>query len=447
MALTALDVYKYLPKTNCKECKFPTCLAFAMALAQKKASLDDCRHASADAKAALEGASRPPVTLVTVGSGDKKLQIGNDTVLFRHEATFVHPAGIAIEVSDTLDAKELAAAADEIRGLSFERVGMDIAVSLVAVRADSGDAEKLAAAAKAMKEGAGLPLMLLGAKPSILEAALKALEGDKPLLCFADKDNFAEMAALAKAHSAPLAVQGSGLEELADIAQKVTALGAADLVLCPKAGSLGATLQDLTRIRIAALKKNFRALGYPMMAIASDADPVREAAAAVTYIAKYAGIVVVKGRSRAEILPLLTARQNIYTDPQKPIQVKPGFYAVGNAGKDSPVLLTTNFSLTYYSVAGDIEASRIPCWVVVADTEGTSVLTAFASDKLNADKVTTLLKEDNGIKDKVGRQRIVIPGLVAAMAAKLKDASGWEVQVGPRESSGIPKYLKSLVGS
>jgi acetyl-CoA decarbonylase/synthase complex subunit gamma len=444
MALTALDVYKYLPKTNCKECKFPTCLAFAMALAQKKASLADCRHASDEAKAALEGASRPPVTLVTVGSGEKKLEIGNDTVLFRHEATFVHPTGIAIEVSDSLDAKELAKAADEIRGLSFERVGMMIGVNLVAVRADSGNAEKLAAAVKIMKETAGLPLMLLCDKPGLLEPSLKLLAGEKPLVCFADKDNFTEMAAVAKAHSASLAVAGSSLEELADIAQKVTALGVADLLLCPKAETLGATLQDLTRIRVTALKKNFRALGYPLMAIASNPDPNMEAAIAVTMTAKYAGIVVVKGRSRPEILAILTARQNIYTDPQKPIQVKPGYYAVGNAGDASPVLLTTNFSLTYYSVAGDVETSRIPCWVLVVDTEGTSVLTAFASDKLNADKVTVMLKEDNGLKDKVKHRRIIIPGLVAAMAAKLKDASGWEVLVGPRESSGIPKYLKSL---
>jgi acetyl-CoA decarbonylase/synthase complex subunit gamma len=445
MALTALDVYKFLPKTNCKECKFPTCLAFAMALAQKKASLDDCKHASADAKAALEGASRPPVTLVTIGSGDKKLEIGNDTVLFRHEATFVHPAGIAIEVSDTLAAADLAKAAEEIRGLSFERVGMDIAVNLVAVRADSGNAEKFAAAVKIVKEGAGLPLVLIGAKAEILEPALKLLAGEKPLICFADKDNVTEMAALAKAHAAPLAITGSGLEELAETAQKASSLGAADLVLCPKGGSLGAILQDLTRIRILALKKNFRALGYPLMAIASNADVDLEAATAATFVAKYAGIVVIKGRSRAEILPILTSRQNIYTDPQKPIQVKPGYYAVGNATATSPVLLTTNFSLTYYSVAGDVESSRIPAWVLVVDTEGTSVLTAFASDKLNADKVTVMLKEEGGIKDKVTTRRIVIPGLIAAMAAKLKDASGWEVLVGPRDSSGIPKYMKTLV--
>jgi acetyl-CoA decarbonylase/synthase complex subunit gamma len=180
------------------------------------------------------------------------------------------------------------------------------------------------------------------------------------------------------------------------------------------------------------------------MAVASDDDPYKEAAAASTFIAKYAGVVVIKGRGIGETLALLTSRQNIYTDPQKPIQVKPGCYAIGDAKPTSPVLVTTNFSLTYYSVTGDVEASRIPCYIVVVDTEGTSVLTSFASDKFNADKVTAMLSEAGGVKDKVSHKRVIIPGLVAAMAAKLKDKSGWEVLVGPRESSGIPKYLKSL---
>ena len=443
MALTALEIYKHLPKTNCKECKYPTCLAFAMALAQKKASLSDCRHVTEEAKAALEGAAMPPVRLVTIGKGERALSIGNDTVLFRHEQTFVNPAGIAVEVSDAMPAAELAKAAAEIEALSFERVGMTIAVNLVAVRCESGSGDTLASAVKAVRGATKLPFVLMGRAPAALEPALTLLAGEKPLIFAADRQNHAEMAGLAKAHGAPLAIAGSGVEEIAEVAHKVAALGVTDLVLCPE-GGLGRVLQDLTTLRRAALKKNHRAVGYPLMAVASGADPFTEAAAAATFVAKYAGIVVVKGRGRGEILSLLTARQNIYTDPQKPIQVKPGFYPVGDAREASPVLVTTNFSLTYYNVAGDVEASRIPCWIVVVDTEGTSVLTAFASDKLNADKVTVLLKEEKGVKDKVTHRRVIIPGLVAAMAAKLKDASGWEVLVGPRESSGIPKFLKSM---
>ena len=444
MPLTALEIYKYLPKTNCKECKFPTCLAFAMALAQKKASLSDCPHVSEDAKAALEGASAPPIRLVSIGTGERKAEIGGETVLFRHELTFFHPTALAVEVSDSLDEAALARAGEEIHGLSFERVGMTIGVNLVAVRGESGSPARFAAAVAALKKAAGLPFVLMSRKPDELEPALKLLKGERPLIFAAGKDTLAAMAALAKAHGAPLALTADTLDELAELTPKAVAAGVTDLVLGFEGRSLGRNLQDLTTCRRAALKKAFRALGYPLAVVASHPDPFAEAAAAATYVAKYGGIVVVRGRSPAEILSILTVRQNIFTDPQKPIQVKPGVYSIGEANEKSPVLVTTNFSLTYYNVAGDVEASRVPSWILVVDTEGTSVLTAFASDKLNADKVTAMLKDGAGIGSKVTHHKVVIPGLVAAMSAKLKDASGWEVLVGPRESSGIPKFLKSI---
>jgi acetyl-CoA decarbonylase/synthase complex subunit gamma len=281
-------------------------------------------------------------------------------------------------------------------------------------------------------------------KPEEVEAALKALKGERPLIFAASKDTLEAMAALAKTHQAPLAITAGSLEELAELTPKAVSAGAADLVLGFEGLAMGKALQELTTCRRAALKKAFRPLGYPLAVVATNPDPFQEAAAAATYVAKYGGIVVVQGRSPAEILSILTVRQNIFTDPQKPIQVKPGVYPVGEATEKSPVLVTTNFSLTYYNVAGDVEASRVPAWIVVVDTEGTSVLTAFASDKLNADKVTAMLKSADGVASKVSHKKVVIPGLVAAMAAKLKDSSGWDVLVGPRESSGIPKFLKSI---
>jgi acetyl-CoA decarbonylase/synthase complex subunit gamma len=444
MPLTALEIYKHLPKTNCKECKYPTCLAFAMALAQKKASLSDCPYVSEEAKAALEGAAAPPIRLVSIGAGERKLEIGSETVMFRHEQTFFHPTGLAIEVSDSLDDSALGKAAEEIRGLSFERVGMIIGVNLVAVRADSGNPQRFVSVLKSLKDSVGLPFVLMSRKAEVLEPALKLLAGEKPLIFAADKDTWNGMAALAKASGSPLAVTGANLDELAELTPRIASSGVADIVLGLENHDLARNLQDLTICRRAALKKSFRALGHPLIVMASDPDPYAEAAAASTYVAKYGGIVVVKGRGLAEILSILTVRQNIFTDPQKPIQVKPGVYAIGEAHEKSPVLVTTNFSLTYYNVAGDVEASRVPSYIVVVDTEGTSVLTSFASDKLNADKVTAMLKDEAGIKSKVTHTKVIIPGLVAAMAAKLKDASGWEVLVGPRESSGIPKFLKSL---
>lgn len=294
MALTALDIYKYLPKTNCKECKLPTCLAFAMALAQKKASLSDCPHVSEDSKAALEGASQPPIRLVTVGTREKKLEIGNETVMFRHELTFFHPTAIAIEVSDSLDDAALERCGREIRGLCFERVGEIIGVNLVAVRADSGDPQRFTAAVRSLMDSAGLPFVLMSRAPEMLEPALKHLARGAPLLYAADKGNVEGMAALAKAHSAPLAVTAESLDELAGLVEKTVSLGVKDIVLDAGSRDTGSILQDATIIRRAALKKGFRTFGYPTIVVASDPDPFMEAAGAATFISKYGGIVVVR---------------------------------------------------------------------------------------------------------------------------------------------------------
>ncbi|MBI3947153.1 MAG: acetyl-CoA decarbonylase/synthase complex subunit gamma [Armatimonadetes bacterium] len=443
MALTALEIYKNLPKTNCKECGFPTCLAFAMQIAQKKVELGKCPHVSEAGKAALEGASAPPIRLVTIGAGGKKLQIGQETVLFRHEETFHHPAGLAIEVSDALGDAELDAAIREVDALQFERVGTTIEIDLLALRHESGDPARFRQAAEKAKAGCRYPLVLMSEDPEALAQALEATKDDKPLVYAATHDNYEKVAALAKAAACPLAVRAEGPEELADLTQKVAALGVQDLVLDPGSASLAKGLADHTTIRRAALRKTYRALGYPTIAFAASGDPYQETAEAATYMAKYAGIVVMKGRERWQIMPVLTARYNIYTDPQKPIQVQPGVYAIGDVTPNSPVLLTTNFSLTYYTVAGDVENSRVPSYIVVADTEGTSVLTAYASEKLTADRVAAMLTEDGGIKDKVSHKKIIIPGLIAVMTAKLKDNSGWDVVVGPKESAGIPKLLRA----
>ena len=263
MALTALEIYKHLPKTNCKDCKFPTCLAFAMALAQKKASLSDCPYVSEQGKAALEGASAPPIRLVSIGTGDRKLEIGSETVMFRDQQTFFHPTGLAVEVSDSLDDAALASAAKDIRSLSFERVGMTIGVNLVAVRANSGKPERFASAVKALKDSAGLPFVLMSHTPEVLEPALALLKGERPLLFAADKDSLDAMAALAKAHEAPLAVTAESLEALAELTPRIVSSGVTDIVLGFEGRNLARNLQDLTVCRRAALKKGFRPSGIP----------------------------------------------------------------------------------------------------------------------------------------------------------------------------------------
>jgi acetyl-CoA decarbonylase/synthase complex subunit gamma len=443
VALKALDILKFLPKkTGCKECGCPTCLAFAMKVAQKQASIDECAYVSDEAKTALEGASAPPIRLVTIGDGESKLQIGNETVMFRHEETFIHPPGIASRIPDDLDAEALAARVAAIGALKFVRVGAEIRVDVVAVDNVSGDAGRFRTAVEAASK-LDLPMVLIAEGASQMAAALEVCAEKKPLIHAARPDNWEEFAKLAKEKGSPLAVKAPDLEALAELTAKIKAAGVEDMVIDVTTDRLVTTLQNLTIVRRLALKKGARELGYPCMAFAAGKDTFEEVMQAATYVAKYAGIVVTNLTEAEQILPILTVRTNVYTDPRKPIQVEPTLHEVGVPNPQSPVLITTNFSLTYYSVEGEVEASRVPAYIGVIDTEGKSVLTAFASDKFTAEGVAAFLKSD-ALKDKVSHKKVIIPGYVAAMSGAVEDESGWEVIVGPREASGIPKFLKTM---
>ncbi len=441
MALSGIEVYKYLPKTNCKECGFPTCLAFAMKIAAKQVAIDKCPHVKPEAKAALESASRPPIQLVAIGTGDREIKIGNETQLYRHEEKFHRPAAVAARVADTLDEAALAARAEAIGKLVFERIGAKIRVNLLAVDNASGDPARFEKAARLAAEKSGLPCLLMSASAASLAKAAAALGPSRPLLYISDPAEAEAAAKAAKEHRCPLAVRADGLEKLAELTPKIAAAGVEEIVIDPGTRGLRPTLEALTQIRRLALK-NFRPLGYPSIAFATDQDPTLQVVEACTYVAKYAGVVVIDGAERWQILPVLTTRQDIYTDPQKPVAVEPKLYTVGEAGPQSPVLVTTNFSLSYYSVEGEVEASRVPAYILSVNTEGTSVLTAWASDKFNASTITEALKK-SGAADKVKHKKLVIPGLVAVLSGGIEDESGWSVMVGPKEASGIPGFLKN----
>jgi acetyl-CoA decarbonylase/synthase complex subunit gamma len=450
MPLTALDIYKQLPRSNCGECGFPTCLAFAMQLAQKRVALDDCPRVTPDGRAALEGASAPPIKLVTIGaSEDSRLQIGNETVLFRHDETFYHPTGVAVQISDAQDDEELQEQLAFLNQIAIERVGTTLTIDLVAVRADSGDPARFAKVVEMARSSvgaggrAGHPLILISRDPAVMKAGLEVCQADRPLIYAADAKNAFPMASLAKQASCPLAVVAESVEALAELTPKIQRLGVEELVLGLEGRTFHQTLQDLTVIRRLALKQALRPLGYPTIVFVDHEDPYQAAARASAYVTKYAGIVVLEAAQLSQLISLLTVRLNVFTDPRHPIQVEQAVYEVREPGPDSPVILTVNFALTYYTVRGDVENSGVPTWIVVHDTEGTSVLTAYAADKMTADGVAAQLKADGGIQDKVNHREIIIPGLVAVMTAKLREESGWNVVVGPRESSGLPRFLRS----
>jgi len=446
MGLTGLQIFKLLPKTNCKECGFPTCLAFAMALASGKANLSQCPYVSDEAKAALEEATAPPIRLIKIGAGDKVLEIGDEQVLFRHDKTFYHPTGIFIEVSDNLSEDELKAKVDEINDLVFERVGERYEVDGVAIKNDSGSADTFKKAVETVAGKTDKVLILLTEDPAIMEAAASVVADRKPLLYAATGENYEQMVEVAKKFQTPLAVRGKNLDDLADLVEKITGLGYRELVLDSGERQTSKVLADLTQIRRQAIKKRFRPFGYPTISFTTEEDPLKEALQAQVYVSKYGSIVVMKNTCKPALLTLFTWRRNIYTDPQKPIAVQPGIYAIGDVTPDSPVYITTNFSLTFYTVQTEIEATRLPSYLIAFDTDGLSVLTAWAGGKFVGEEIGPWLKESE-INQKVNHRKIIIPGGVAAIKGKLEELSGWEVIVGPREASGITAFAKLRLGA
>ncbi len=453
MALSGLDIYKLLPKTNCKECGFATCLAFAMALAQKKVSLDKCPRITAQAKEALDSAAQPPIKLVTVGTGETKIEVGNETVMYRHEQKFFHPAAIGFLVEDTLPESGIDAFVSSVNKLVFERVGQKISASLICVRNSSNDASLFANVAIRIAGRTDLNLALASNSSLAIEEVFK-LSGDgraglnlpyharRPLIICEDSSAASSFAEIAKKYNVPIALTCSSLDEAAQLTDIVKKSGVDEIVINFNMAGLSKRLQNFTFARRAALKKNIRALGYPILAFTTEQDPAPELAEAISYVLKYAGIVIMKNVNKDFVFPLLVARQDIYQDPQKPVQVEPKIYEIGKVTKDSPVVVTTNFSITYFTVAGEIESSKVPTYIICCDSEGMSVLTAWAAEKFTAERIAEMLKKC-GIEAIVAHKKVIIPGYVSVLSGKLEEVSGWSVSVGPREASGISNYLRN----
>jgi acetyl-CoA decarbonylase/synthase, CODH/ACS complex subunit gamma len=443
MALTGLEIFKLLPKTNCKKCGMPTCLAFAMQLAQKRAKLDDCPFASEQAKQTLAAAAEPPMRLVKFGTGDNQVQIGQETVMFRHEEKFHNPTILAVTVSDKLSETDLKKRVEAINALQFERVGLKIKVKAIAIINDSGSPETFASAAAAIVNSTDkFALILCSDVPTVMAAAVAKTAKSVPLIASATIETAEAMAKIAKENNCPIVAKASSIEALAELTEKIKAQGVNDIVLSLDGINLRDQLYGISKMRTLSLKKGFRALGYPILSFV-EGDIDRQIAATTSLICKYAGIIVVDTAEPAAFLAMLTAIMNVYSDPQKPIQVESKIYTIGEPDENSPLMFTTNFSLTYYTVESDVEASRIPSYILVVDTEGTSVLTAYSGDKLNEKAVADAMVKNN-VQNLVKHHKLIIPGYVAVMSGKLEEATGWEIMVGPRESSMIPKYLQEV---
>ena len=439
MALSGIQIYKMLPQTNCKECGFPTCLAFAMKLAAKQVELSACPYVSEASKKQLAESAAPPIRLITLKANGTEVKVGNEVCMFRHEKTFYNKPGLFLRVraSDPDIAKKVS----EANAYKVNYVGMDFTLDGFAIEAD-GD---LVAAVKSVRGVTKRPLILIGSDAALLDSALGLLAGEGTLIYAADSSNYESLAETAKKHKAALVVRADSLDTLADLTQKVQAKGVEDMVIDLGGKNLGEWLTRSTQARRLALKSNFKPLGYPTIFFAAQNGVDKEAVYAAQAISKYAGFVVLDTFAPEMIYPLLVLRENIYTDPQKPIQVQPGIYEINSPKPESPVLITTNFSITYFAVANEVEGSGLPAWLVVTDAEGMSVLTAWAAGKFDAERIAKAIKGFD-VASKVSRKRIILPGHVAVLSGELEEElSDWEIRVGPREAVDLPAFMKQAL--
>ena len=457
--LSPLDVYKLLPRTNCKECGEENCMAFATKLVNREVSLDKCTplltKGNEKAYAQLKELLKPAVKEIIIGAGDHAVKIGGKLVMYRHEFTYFNPTAIAIDLTDEMPEDELADRIGKTEGFKFDYIGQTLKLDMVAVRSTSQNPEKFAATVKKVVEKTSLPMILCSLNPNVIEAGLMAAPKSRPLLYAATKDNWKEMAELAQMYNCPLTVFApNDLTLMSSLTKTLLECGVEDIVLDPGtfAGEgLANTLNNFTMIRRAACKKGdelsgFPIIGVPMVAWTDRGEaPIeiakwKEAYLAAMLIVRFSDILIMHDVDGWALLPPVVLRQNIYTDPRKPVAVEPGLKLFGTLDENSPVMFTTNFALTYYTVASDLESAKVNTYLMVIDTEGIAVDSAVAGRKLTAEKVADALKT-YGIENKVKHRKLIIPGKAARLSGEIEELSGWQILVGPRDSSDIPKFL------
>jgi acetyl-CoA decarbonylase/synthase complex subunit gamma len=434
MPLTGLQIFKLLPNTNCRKCGYPTCLAFAMKLAAGREALEKCPDASPEAHAALGAASAPPIRAVTIGHGERSITVGEETVFFRHEKTFVRRPGFF----RLLDPREVATL-EAWRNLRIERAGEVFQVDGVAIPEAPGSPEAAAAAAER-----GLPVAVLAATPEGAASMTERIKDHRPLLVPPAGALLSAYASLAARLGIPLVVSGTDLAGLAAAAVEATRAGVADLLLELPDADPRSLHHSLSAIRRGALDRIHPGLGHPVFLRVAAGEFEK----AVLGITKFASLLVAQDSSDEAWLPLWTLRQNIYTDPQKPLQMDPGVYPIGEPDAGSPLLVTTNFSLTYFTVSTELEATGLACHLAVVDAEGLSVLTAWSAGKFSGDRVAKALRQMQAT-ERVNHRTLIIPGYVSVISGELEDAlgEGWRVLVGPQEASDIAPFFRDVWGA
>jgi len=456
--LSPIEIYKMLPGTNCKECGETNCMAFAAKLVNREATLEECKPLLepdfADAYANLWALLKPAVKAVEIGVEENAITIGGEYVLYRHEFTYFHQPAIAVDVTDEMSDEEFNTRIHVLNDFTYNYIGMDLTLDILSVRCTSGDSAVFAEAIQKADELTRKPLMLIAHDPVVMEAGLKIVAEKRPLMHGATKENWKEMAELSLQYSCPLVAYASNdLDTLKSLALTLREYGIEDIVIDPgtqPTAYMEKNINNYTILRWDAINEEEEGLGYPIMGspmaawAVEEEDPVlnewNEAVLAGILITRFADMMVIHGISGWSLLPQIILRSNIYTDPRKPVSVEPELVVMGTPNEESPVLLTTNFALTYYTVANDIENAKIDGYLLVVDSEGMSVESAVAGRKMTADTVAEAIK-DSKVEDLVKHRNIIIPGRSARLSGEIQEESGWSVSVGPLDSSGIPSYL------
>ena len=437
MALKGLDIFKMSPKTNCKECGVPTCMAFCMKVAQGALPIEKCPHMGADVIAKLSEATAPPMKTIQVGD----FKMGGETVLARHEKTFVSKNLYAVSVSDSMENADQVLA--DLQKVDYERIGERMFVEMVFVTY-AGNKDAYIEMAKKAAAVPGRAIILDVNCPTCAKEALEATKGAAVILNGATAENVEEMNALATEYKAVLGVKAENLDALYDLTAKIEGMGNKNLVLNASTESIKAAFADAVQIRRAAIKNTDRTFGYPVIvnaAALAAGDQALQAALASIFTLKYGSIIVMEGMSYAQALPLYGLRQNVFTDPQKPMKVEPGIYPLNGADENAVCAITVDFALTYFVVSGEMERSGVPVNLLISDAGGYSVLTAWAAGKLSATSIAKFVTEN--VADKVKCRTLILPGKVAVLKGEVQDKlPDWNVVVGPNEAVQLVQFLK-----
>ncbi len=449
MAMSGLDIYKLTPKTNCKECGFPTCMAFAMKVAAGGVEISKCSHMSDDAMAKLSESTAPLMKIVTFGKGETECKLGGETVLFRHEKTFVNRNRFAVLLSDAMSQEQIDAKIANMKNVDYVRIGEEMRAEIAALQYVGNKDAYLALINKVKASSLKVAYMLVCADVSVLKDALELVKDELPIVFGANSNNYQEMVALVKELKLPLGLKAPSLSELYDLVENVQKLDYKELLLDIGNASAREAFTNAVQIRRTALKEQDRTFGYPSVVFVNElakGDKFMEVALASLFTMKYGSLIVMDDMDYTRALPLFGLRQNIYTDPQKPMRVEPEFYPINNPGDNSPVLITVDFALTYFVVSGEVERSKVPAWMGIPDAGGYSVLTAWAAGKFSGSVIAKFIKE-SGIESKTKCRKLIIPGKVAVLKGDIQDSlPDWEVIIGPDEAMHLPKFLRTMEG-